>query len=403
MATSRRSFLKSSAVAAAAVGIGRAGAVSAMTEDGATSGGGKGPTLLMVGGTGFFGPAVVKEAMARGFRVTLFNRGKTNPHLFPELEKLKGDREQGIEALEAEVAKGRSWDYVIDTSGYVPSHVEAIATLLAPKATQYVFFSTVGVYADHGVPADEQSAVAQATDEFLASVKTIREALANYGALKALCEQAAEAAMPGRVTNIRPGLIVGPMDRSDRFTYWAVRVERGGEVLAPGDGTDPVQLVDVRDLATWTMDCIERKITGVFNAISPAGRFNMAEMLYGIKASFTTDARFTWVPADFLEAQEVQAWTHMPVWLPAVGETAGFHMVSTEKAVAAGLKFRPLADTARDTVAWHKAERPADYDFDRGAGITREREAELLRAWHEREASPEPEAAETEAETEGEG
>jgi 2'-hydroxyisoflavone reductase len=357
----------------------------------------------MIGGTGFLGPAVVVEARARGYTVTLFNRGKTNPQLFPDLEKLRGDREQGIETLEAEVVKGRGWDYVVDTSGYVPAHVEASATLLAPKARQYVFLSTVGVYADHGVPADESSPVAQATEEFVAGVKTIRESLANYGAMKALCEQAAEAAMPGRVTNIRPGLIVGPMDRSDRFTYWAVRVERGGEVLAPGDGTDPVQLVDVRDLATWILDCIEQKITGVFNAISPAGRFNMAEMLYGIKACFTTDARFTWVPAEFLEAQEVQAWTHLPVWLPAVGETAAFHLVSTKKAVAAGLRFRPLADTARDTVAWHKAERPADYEFDRGNGVPREREAEILRAWHARELPGEadPDGPETEGNAEG--
>jgi 2'-hydroxyisoflavone reductase len=390
-------------MAAAAVGVGRAGAVSAMTESATGTGGGKGRTLLMIGGTGFLGPAVVEDALARGFTVTLFNRGKTNPHLFPDLEKLKGDREEGIEALEAEVAKGRGWDYVVDTSGYVPSHIEASATLLAPNAKQYVFLSTVGVYADHSVPADENSAVAQATEEFVAGVKTIRESLANYGAMKALCEKAAETAMPGRVTNIRPGLIVGPMDRSDRFTYWAVRVARGGEVLAPGDGTDPVQLVDVRDLATWTMDCIEQKITGVFNAISPAGRFNMAEMLYGIKASFTTDARFTWVPADFLEAQEVQAWTDLPVWLPATGETAAFHLVSTKKAVAAGLKFRPLADTAKDTVAWHKAGRPADYEFDKGNGLTREREAELLRAWHARELPQAPEPTEAEGEAEAEG
>jgi 2'-hydroxyisoflavone reductase len=347
--------------------------------------------MLILGGTGFLGPAVVEEAIARGHSMTLFNRGKTNPQLFPDLEKIQGDREVGIEPLEAEVAQGRTWDVVIDTSGYVPSHVRASASLVAEGARQYVFLSSVGAYADHGQPADETSPVAQADEEWIAGVKTIRESLANYGAMKALCEQEAEAAMPGRVTNIRPGLIVGPRDRSDRFTYWAVRVYRGGEILAPGAGIDPVQLVDVRDLATWILDCIEKKIMGLFNAISPAGRFTMAEMLYGIKGAFTTDARFTWVDADFLEAHEVAAWTNLPVWIPAEGEYAAFHLVSTEKAVAAGLKFRPLADTARDTVAWCNEERGEDYVFGKLAGISKERQDELLAAWHAREKeAPEP-------------
>ncbi|MHC4103148.1 MAG: NAD-dependent epimerase/dehydratase family protein, partial [Planctomycetota bacterium] len=285
--------------------------------------------------------------------------------------------------------QGRAWDAVIDTSAYVPAHVEASAGLLAPNVRQYVLLSSVSVYADHGTPyADETAAVVELTDEVVATMKTIRESLAHYGGMKARCERAAEAALPGRTTNIRPGLIVGPMDRSDRFTYWAVRVPRGGEVLAPGDGTDPVQLIDVRDLAEWIMHCIEYEITGVFNAISPAGRFTMAEMLYGIKGAFVTDARFTWVDADFLESAGVNAWTHMPVWIPAVDEYAGFHLASTEKAVTAGLKFRPLADTARATVAWHDETRPADYEFGNGrAGISSQREAEVLKAWHEREAT----------------
>jgi 2'-hydroxyisoflavone reductase len=393
MATTRRDFLQTAALTAGALGLGQA-AKAARAQAGPKNEGRNGKlNMLILGGTGFFGPAVVEEAVARGHSMTLFNRGKTNPHLFPDLEKIKGDREEGIEGLEAEAAKGRRWDVIIDTSGYVPSHVEDVVKLLGADARQYVFFSSVGAYADHGKPADESSPVAQADPEWVAGVKTIRDALANYGAMKALCEQAAEAGMPGRVTNIRPGLIVGPRDRSDRFTYWAVRVYRGGEVLAPGDGTDPVQLVDVRDLAAWTLDCVEKRITGVFNAISPAGRFNMAEVLYGIKASFTTDARFTWVDADFLESKEVAAWTHMPVWIPAEGDYAAFHLVNTEKAVAAGLTFRPLADTVRDTVAWSNDERGADYEFGERAGISREREAELLAAWHaqdENREQPEP-------------
>jgi 2'-hydroxyisoflavone reductase len=345
--------------------------------------------MLILGGTGFLGPAVVEEALRRGHTMTLFNRGKTNPQLFPELDKLRGDREQGIDALEAAIAGGRRWDVVIDTSAYIPGHVAASAGLVADLARQYVILSTVGVYADHSVPADESSVVAQVDDEWVAGITTIRDSLANYGAMKARCEQAAESAMPARVTVIRPGLIVGPMDRSDRFTYWAVRVARGGEVLAPGDGTDPVQLVDVRDLATFILDCIEGRVTGVFNAISPKGRWNMIELLAAIKGAFSGDARFTWANAEFLEAHGVESWTHLPVWVPATGEYAAFHLVSTDRAVAAGLRFRPLADTARDTVAWCRDEKGPDYDFERGTGLTREREAELLRAWHGRSSGDE--------------
>jgi 2'-hydroxyisoflavone reductase len=345
--------------------------------------------LLILGGTGFLGPATVEEALKRGHTMTLFNRGKTNPDLFGELERLKGDRQDNIDAL-----KGRRWDAVIDTSAYVPSHVEATASLLADNVRHYVLISSVSVYADHSVPnADETAPVVELTDEVVATMKTIRESLAHYGGMKARCERAAETAMPGRVTNIRPGLIVGPRDPSDRFTYWPVRIAEGGEVLAPGDGTDPVQFIDVRDLAEWIIHCIEGTITGVFNAISPAGRFTMAEMLHGIKGAFTTDSRFTWVEAEFLESAEISAWRHMPVWIPAAGETAGFHLVNTEKAAAAGLEFRPLADTARDTVAWHNEARPADYEFGRRAGISRQREAEVLKAWHERK--PEADAGES--------
>jgi 2'-hydroxyisoflavone reductase len=389
MKTSRRSFLQAAAagsVLGAAVPPAPAGRPGRQPGPAREPDKAPGPlSLLFLGGTGFLGPATVEKALARGYTVTLFNRGKTNPDLFPDVEKLKGDRHDD-ESLK--VLEGRTWDAVIDTSAYVPAHVEASAGLLAPNVRQYVLLSSVSVYADHGIPhADENAAVVELTDEVVATMKTIRESLAHYGGMKARCERAAEAALPGRTTNIRPGLIVGPLDRSDRFTYWAVRVARGGEVLAPGDGTDPVQLIDVRDLAEWILHCIEYVITGVFNAISPAGRFTMAEMLYGIKSAFVTDARFTWVDAEFLETQGVNAWTHMPVWIPAVDEYAGFHLASTEKAVAAGLKFRPLADTARDTVAWHNEARPADYEFGNGrAGISSQREAEVLAAWHARAA-----------------
>jgi 2'-hydroxyisoflavone reductase len=396
MKTSRRSFLQAAAAGSVLGAVGPAVAAGPPgrqpRSDPEPDRAARSLSLLFLGGTGFLGPATVERALARGHTVTLFNRGKTNPELFPEVEKLKGDRH---ESDSLDVLEGRTWDAVIDNSAYVPAHVEASAGLLASHVRQYVLLSSVSVYADHGVPhADETAAVVELTDEVVATMKTIRESLAHYGGMKARCERAAEAAMPGRVTNIRPGLIVGPMDPSDRFTYWPVRVRGGGEVLAPGDGTDPIQLIDVRDLAEWIVHCIEYEITGVFNAISPAGRLTMAEMLYGIKGAFVTDARFTWVDAEFLEAAGIQAWMHMPVWIPAVDEYAGFHLASTEKAVAAGLKFRPLADTARDTVAWHDETRPADYEFGGGrAGISREREAEILTAWREREAGKDKEEA----------
>ena len=388
MSTSRRAFLKHSTLVTAAACATRGATLANGAEHRAA-----GPSLriLILGGTGFLGPALVRDARARGHAMTLFNRGKTNPHLFPDVERIRGDREQGIDGLAEAVTAGRTWDIVIDTSGYVPSHVTAAAGLLAGCARQYVYLSSVGAYADHSVPADETSPLAEADPEWVAGVRTIRESLANYGAMKGLCEAAAEVAMPGRVLVVRPGLISGPGDWSDRFTYWAVRVARGGEVLAPGNGSDPVQWVDVRDLASWILDCVERKLNGVFNAICPPDLFTFAELLHGIKAAVWTDARFTWVAPAFLEERDVQAWTHLPVWLPGEGETAGFHRVSTARAVDAGLRFRPLAETAGDTVRWHREQEGEEYDFGERAGLSREREADLLRQWHARETGAEGE------------
>ena len=342
--------------------------------------------LLILGGTGILGPWTVRAALARGHSMTLFNRGQTNPHLFPELEKLRGDRDKGdLDALE-----GREFDAVIDTSAYVPGHVEATAGIAAEHARQYVLLSSISVYADHGiVDADESTPVAEITDEVAETMSTISESLAHYGAMKARCEVAAKEAMPGKVTVIRPGLISGPGDYSDRFGYWAVRVARGGEVLAPGDGTDPVQYSDVRDLAEWIIHCLEGQVTGTFNGITPGGRFDMVQLLHGMKASVVTDARFTWVSPEFLEANEVQGWTQLPVWVRAIDDGAGFHLASADAAIAAGLRYRPLAHTAADTVAWYEEEKGADYRFGARAGLTPEREAELLEQWKEAAAGDE--------------
>jgi 2'-hydroxyisoflavone reductase len=382
MNPSRRRFLQ---LATTGTLLGTAGRATPLQEDGEHPPAEKAEEkldLLILGGTGILGPWTVRRAIERGHTMTLFNRGFTNPHLFPELEKLRGDRNTAdLKALE-----GREWDAVVDTSAYVPSHVEATAGMAARYAWHYVLLSSISAYADHSLPlADASSPVRVVTDEVAAGVKTISEAIqTDYGALKARCEVVAESAMPGKVTVIRPGLISGPGDYSDRFGYWALRTARGGEVLAPGDGSDPVQYIDVRDLANWIIHCIEQSVAGVFNGITPPGRFDMTQLLHGLKASVVTDASFTWTAREFLQEHEVQNWTTLPVWVPAVGEEAGFHLARSDDAEAAGLTYRPLAETAADTVAWYAEEHPVDYNWPRGTGLEAEREEELLAAWHER-------------------
>jgi 2'-hydroxyisoflavone reductase len=396
MTTTRRAFLQTAAATGAMLGLHSASARGQQQTATSPDGGGapKKLKLLILGGTGFLGPHTVRRAIERGHEMTLFNRGKTHPELFPDLEKLRGDRdEDDLEAL-----KGRQWDAVIDTSAYVPGHVERSASLLKEGLKQYVLLSSISALGDHATPYyDESAPVAQVPQEVLEEATKIRilfpKYAQHYGGMKALCEQAAEKILPGKVTNIRPGLISGPGDPSDRFSYWPIRIARGGEVLAPGDGSDPVQWIDVRDLAEWIIHCIEQNVTGLFHAVTPAGQFNMEEMLYGIKAAFWTDARFTWVPETFLDTFEIRAWAEMPVWIPAHGETAGFHLVRSEKAVANGLTFRPLAVTAKDTVEWNET-RSEERKKNLRAGITAEREAEVLKAWHERDAAKEDETTE---------
>jgi 2'-hydroxyisoflavone reductase len=396
MNTTRRSFLQTAAATGAMLGLHSASARGqqqpATSPD--TEKAPKKLKLLILGGTSFLGPHTVRRAIERGHEMTLFNRGKTHPELFPDLEKLRGDRdEDDLEAL-----KGRQWDAVIDTSAYVPGHVEQSASLLKEGLKQYVLISSISALGDHATPYYNESApVAQVPEEVLEEATKIRILFPKYaqyyGGMKALCEQAAEKILPGKVTNIRPGLISGPGDPSDRFSYWPIRITRGGEVLAPGDGSDPVQWIDVRDLAEWIIHCIEQNVTGLFHAVTPAGRFNMEEMLHGIKAAFWTDARFTWVPEEFLDTFEIRAWAEMPVWIPAHGETAGFHLVRSEKAVANGLTYRPLAVTAKDTVEWNET-RSEERKKNLRAGITAEREAEVLKAWHERDTAKEDDTTE---------
>ncbi|MBL8055402.1 MAG: NAD-dependent epimerase/dehydratase family protein [Anaerolineales bacterium] len=327
--------------------------------------------LLILGGTIFLGRQVAEAALARGHTVTLFNRGRRNPDLFPEVEKLRGDRDGGLDVL-----RGRRWDAVIDPSGYVPRLVRAAAELLAGAAEHYTFISSLSVYADNRqLGITESYPVGRLADE---SVEQITAE--TYGPLKALCEQAAEAALPGRVLTVRAGLIVGPHDPTDRFTYWPARVARGGEVLAPGRPDYRVQFVDVRDLAGWIVRAVEARVTGVFNATGPEGVLTLGELLAASQAISGADTRLTWAAEPFLLEQKVVPWSELPLWIPdSDPDAAGFSAFDCGKALAAGLTFRPLAETVRDTLTWAAA-RPAEHAW--RAGLPAEREAELLRLWH---------------------
>ncbi len=366
MAMTRRDFLQASL----------ATTVAACTSSRAAGPGGAPPTpatpsrILILGGTSFLGPELVEAARARGDTVTLFNRGKTNPGRFTDVEQLHGDRNGQLDAL-----RGRKWDVVIDTSGYVPRIVRMSAELLAPSVERYVFVSSISAY-DESIPpgSDENAKIAQLSDPATEDIR------ANYGALKAACERAAEAAMPGRVLVIRPGLIVGPGDPTDRFTYWPVRLSEGGEVLAPGTGDDPIQVVDVRDLGSWMVELSDRRATGTFNAVGPAVRTTMRQMLDACQAGTGSKAALTWVPWPFLEKEKVEPWGDMPVWIPAGGPESGMSQVSIVRAIAAGLRFRPLSDTARDTLAWWNAQ-PVERRAKLKAGLSREREKQVLAAW----------------------
>ena len=336
--------------------------------------------ILVLGGTGFLGPHLVEIMQQRGHTPTLFNRGKTRPNLFPDVEKLRGDRDGDLTAL-----RDRRWDAVIDTSGYVPRVVRASAELLAPNVRQYVFVSSISVYTATTTPGpDESHPVA-----VLADPRTEVVDETSYGALKALCEQAVEAALPGRTTNVRPGLIVGPGDPSDRFTYWPTRVAQGGEVLAPGAPTDPVQVIDVRDLAAFILTTLEKGHVGVFNASGPGDPLGIETLLTTCKTVSGSDARFTWASAEFLAAQNISAWSDMPVWVPPIEDGVGMGSISSARAIAHGLTYRPLADTVRATLDWWATLAPERRAKLR-AGITREREAAVLAAWHAQHAPGRP-------------
>jgi 2'-hydroxyisoflavone reductase len=331
--------------------------------------------ILVLGGTKFLGIHVVEAALKRGHSVTLFNRGKTNADLFPQLEHLKGDRDAQLDSL-----KGKHWDVVIDDSGYVPRHVKLSAELLAPNVQRYIFISTIGVLANFAVPSDEDSPVSKMPDETSEKVNEF------YGPLKALCETAVKKAMPDRVCVVRPGLIVGPHDPTDRFTYWPARAARGGEMAAPDKPADRVQFIDARDLANFVLGIAEHRTVGTFNATSPPGMFAIGNV---VSASITAAQAMArpnpapspvWLPEDFLAKEKIGPMTDMPVWTPTTGDYAGLADVSVKRALSQGLTIRPVQPTVTDTLAWH-LKRPPEERAKLAAGLTPEREMALLEAW----------------------
>ncbi|HYN87230.1 MAG TPA: SDR family oxidoreductase [Ardenticatenaceae bacterium] len=338
--------------------------------------------LLVLGGTLFLGRHVVEAALDRGHEVTLFNRGQTNPGLFPEVEKLQGDRNRRLEALE-----GRRWDAVIDPSGYVPRLVRMSAELLKDAVEHYAFVSTIGVYADFKQQGIDEEAPTQELDDPATEEVTGD----SYGGLKVLCERAVEEVMPGRALIVRAGLLVGPHDPTDRFTYWPRRVARGGEVLAPGRPDQQVQFIHARDAADWMVRMAEERKGGTYNVTGPAERLTMGEVLETCREVTGSDARLTWVSEEFLLANEVTPWSELPLWLPP--HWAGMQGTNVSRVLEAGLTFRPLAETIRDTLAWDAARPGAEETGARlasgagtRAGLDPDREAELLRKWHDRTA-----------------
>ena len=325
--------------------------------------------FLILGGTRFLGRHLVDSALARGHEVTLFNRGKSNPDLFLNIETILGDREHDLNKL-----AGREWDAVIDTSGYVPRIVRFSAQSLERSVKRYVFISSISIYASFSkVGIDENDLVGKIEDE---SFEEITDE--SYGPLKALCEKAVQDVFgEDRTLVIRPGLIVGPHDPTDRFTYWPMRIARGGDVLVPEKPDVPVQIIDVRDLSEFIIKLIEENTSGIFNATGPDHELTLGTMLDVSKQVTHSDARFHWAPVEFLVENKVQPWSDMPVWVPDTEEDAGFSRVDISKAINAGLTFRPLEETVRDTLEWAKTRTP---DHEWRAGLSAEREAQVLAA-----------------------
>jgi 2'-hydroxyisoflavone reductase len=377
------------------VTAGLAAGLASLSALGATQAGAAAPIgkawrplrILILGGTGFIGPCEVEYALARGHSLTLFNRGRS-PRAWPgHVQELLGDRSIGdLKALE-----GQDWDVCIDNPTTFPFWVRDAGRVLAGRVKHYIFVSTLSVYRENDRPdADETAPLATYSGDDPMGETPATQAKGHaelYGPLKALSEAQAEIQFPGRTTIVRPGLIVGPEDPTDRFTYWPVRLSRGGTIAAPGDGTDPVQVIDARDLGAWIVRLAENGTLGTFNATGPSRPLTMKGLLGEVAKGIGVRPRLAWIPTDFLKGQKVEAWSDIPVWIPGQGETAGFARRDIRAALAAGLTFRPLPVTARDTRAWFRT-LPATRQAKLRAGLAPEREAALLAAWRAYEAKP---------------
>lgn len=360
--TSRRTVLKVAASLSTAAAMPR---MFAATEPG---------SLLILGGTGFIGPHLTEEAQRRGWKVTHFNRGKRAPGGASGVETLIGDRNGQLDAL-----RGRSWDAVIDDTGYIPKYVKMSAELLAPSVRYCLYISSVSAYAGFATPNDEHSPLGKLSDPEADKVTDD-----TYGPMKALCEQYSAAAFKDRASIVRPGYIVGPLDPTDRFTYWPVRAARGGEMLAPGTPKDPIQIIDVRDLVAFMMTLVESRTNGTFNAVSPPRAFTMGDLITASeRASPKAGTRVAWVAEEFLTAHNID----VPIWAPSKGEYAGAALTAMESARGAGLRSRPLTDTVRDTLAWFET-LPAERRSKLRAGLDSVKEADTLKAWHTQPRGP---------------
>jgi 2'-hydroxyisoflavone reductase len=383
MSTDRRTFLKLSAAASGALafsGLANPLAAAAREARDRVVGRAQAPlNILILGGTGFTGPEQVDYALERGHKVTLFNRNRTRPDMFKgKVEQLIGDLGADTSAL-----AGKKFDVVLDNPTTFPFWVRNAAQHLKGNVGHYIFISTLSVYRDNSVPGKDETDGTTPMPDGVDPYTTVREHAGQYyGALKTFSEQEVAKHYGSAHTIVRPGLIVGALDRSDRFTYWPARIDRGGEVLAPGTPNDPTQFIDSRDLAEFMVRLAEGKVFGTFNAVGNVT--TMGDTLIGIKNAIGSNATFTYVPAEFLTANGVRGWRHMPIWLPPTGPTAGFLRRTNTKAVAAGLTFRPFADTAKTTLAWHKTRPEAEQKATMEgaiAGISPTKEAEVLAAW----------------------
>jgi 2'-hydroxyisoflavone reductase len=322
--------------------------------------------ILIIGGTRFLGRHLVEAALDHRHEVTLFNRGKSNPDLFPDLETILGDREHDVNRLQ-----DRIWDAVIDVAGYLPRIVRLSAEVLEPNVRRYVFISTISVYENFKKAGIDESYPAGKLED-----ETVEEITGEmYGPLKVLCEQVVHDIYGERALIVRPGLIVGPHDPTDRFTYWPVRVARGGNVLAPQSPDAATQIIDVRDVSEFTLKLTEENASGVYNATGPDYKLTMGKLLEVSKQISNSDANFKWASVEFLKQNKIEPWSDMPAWIPDDEEGVGFAKVDISKAIQAGLTFRPLEETISDTLDWAKT-RPTDHEW--RAGLTAEREAEAL-------------------------